>query len=120
MKNAKQSLVLLGIAALLGTAACDVDEITHDCTAIAPTYTNSIKAIMDSNCAFSGCHSNNSQANGIDLSSYSSVSEEADKKRFRGSIEHVFGRSPMPKNRDQLSEVDRQQIYCWIQSGRPE
>lgn len=115
----KKYLIAVGILTLLGHSACNADAITYDCSAIAPTYTNSIQSIMDNNCALGGCHSSSTRANGIDLSTYDKVAEEADKKRFRSSIEHVAGHDPMPENRAQLSESDRQQIYCWIENGKP-
>lgn len=119
MNAPKVYLMLGGILALLGHSACNADAITYDCSAIAPTYANSIQSIMDNSCALGGCHSSSSRANGIDLSTYTKVAEEADKKRFRGSIEHVSGHNAMPKNRDQLNESERQQVYCWIENGKP-
>lgn len=121
----KKQLLLLSLSLLSGFSfmACEKDDpstITYDCTNLTPTYTNAIKAIMDNNCLGSGCHNSNNRAAGIDLSTYSAVSGEADKARFRGSIEHLAGYSNMPRNRSKLSEEDLQKIYCWIESGKPQ
>lgn len=113
-------LALLLIFSFMACEKEDPSSITYDCTNLTPTYTNTIKAIMDNNCLGSGCHNANNRAAGIDLSTYGAVSGEADKAQFRGSLEHLNGYSKMPKNRSQLPEGDLQNIYCWIESGKPQ
>lgn len=118
-------IILLSLSCLLALSfvACekdDPDTITHDCTNVTPTYASDIKAIMDNNCLGSGCHNSNNKAAGIDLSSYSAVSGEADKAQFRGSIEQLTGYDKMPRNSGKLATGDLQKIYCWIESGKPQ
>ncbi len=121
--NKKILLLSLSLVFALSFIACEKEApetVTHDCTNVTPTYANDIKAIMDNNCLGSGCHNSNNKAAGIDLSTYSSVSGEADKAQFRGSIVHLSGFDKMPENSSKLATTDLQKIYCWIESGKPQ
>lgn len=105
---------------LFSFTSCTSDAITYDCTAIAPTYTDHIKSIMDVNCAYSGCHDAVSKEDGIDLSTYATVAAESDRARFMGSMHHDGSYSRMPEGEPKLSTTDLQKIYCWIQNGTPQ
>lgn len=114
----KITFSLLATAMLF--AACTKENlVTYDCTGLTPTYTSSIKSIMDNNCAISGCHNASTEANGINLSTFNGVSAAASNNSFLGSIEHSSGYNPMPENAAKLSTTSRQAIYCWIQNGKP-
>ena len=104
---------------LLSFSSCTTDSVTYDCTAIAPTYTNDVKSIMNANCAYSGCHDASTKAKGIDLSTYATVLSESSKAKFMGSMRHEGGYDPMPQGASQLNTNDLQKIHCWIQSGTP-
>jgi hypothetical protein len=104
----------------LAFTSCTTESITYDCTAIAPTYTGEIKSIMDAHCAYSGCHDAVSKEDGIDLSTYATVSGESSRARFMGCMEHDGSYSRMPEGEAKLSTTDLQKIYCWIQSGTPQ
>lgn len=100
-------------------AACKKENlVTYDCTGLTPTYTTTIKPILDANCAVAGCHNASSNANGIDLSSYSGVLA-ANSTDILGAIEHASGYTAMPQGAAKLSTANRQAIYCWVQSGKP-
>ncbi len=124
--NNKILAASLSLCLTIGLVACgdnnstDVEDITYDCTSSTPTYTTDIKPIMDSQCATSGCHDATTRAEGIDLSTYASVSGAASEKKFRGSIEHLSGYKEMPERASKLPDSDLQKIYCWIESGKPQ
>jgi hypothetical protein len=105
---------------LLSFSSCTTDSIAYDCTAIAPTYTDNVKSIMDANCAYSGCHDASTKAKGIDLSTYATVLSESSSARFMGSMHHEGDYDAMPEGASQLNTSDLQKIYCWIQSGAPQ
>jgi len=105
------------------------------CDDMALTYTKDIKPLLDAYCVY--CHNTQKKSNGIDLSSYEWVKEEAGKDRFMGSIEHKAGYSPMPRmlytkpigpapgppsspmaKITKLSDSTIQVINCWIENGR--
>lgn len=109
------SLLTLGIL-----TQCKEQVSTIDCTGSSPTYTANVKALIDANCATSGCHSASAQANGINLSTYASTKSESSKSRFMGSIQHKSGYDAMPKGAAQLSDANIKTIYCWIENGAPE
>lgn len=104
--------------------SCEKDEVeepqTYDCTGLTPTYTAEIKAIIDTNCASSGCHNATSQAGGINLSTYALTSSESNNARFLGSIQHLSAYSSMPRNSAKLNDTAIQLIYCWVENGQPE
>lgn len=111
----------LSIFAFLFFFACTkTSTINYDCSAITPTYTNDIKAIMDANCATSGCHNATSKAKGIDLSTYALVKSESANAKFLGSIEHKSGYNAMPQGAAKLADAHIQKIACWIEQGAAE
>ncbi len=80
------------------------------------TYSNNIKGLIDMHCAKS-CHSHNRHADGIDLSTYDMVKEEAIKPRFLAAIKHQMLATPMPLKASKLSDSTIQVIECWIVNG---
>jgi len=112
--------ILMGVTALFIFSACEPTDVNFDCSNVTPTYTGTIKPILDSNCASSNCHSSSTKANNIDLSNYTSVSAEASHDRFMGSINHETAYSNMPQFTSVLSFSDRQEIHCWILNGKPQ
>ncbi|CAA6815839.1 MAG: Unknown protein [uncultured Aureispira sp.] len=105
---------------LLSFSSCTTETISYDCSAIAPTYTDNIKSIMDANCAYSGCHDATTNAHGINLSTYATVADESSRARFMGSMEHDGSYDRMPEGKAQLNTSDLEKIYCWIQNGAPQ
>lgn len=86
------------------------------CNSMDVTYENTVKSIMDANCANS-CHSAMKHASGIDLSTYEKVKETAAKKYFMGSLNHQAGFAAMPMKAAKLSNDDLTKLQCWIENG---
>ena len=82
----------------------------------ANSYSNNIKGLVDMNCAKT-CHSANRHADGIDLSTYELLKEEALKPRFLAAIKHQMIATPMPLKAAKLSDSTIQVIECWIVNG---
>jgi hypothetical protein len=80
------------------------------------TYKSNIKGLVDMHCAKS-CHSANRHADGIDLSTYDLLKEEAIKPRFMAAIKHQMIATPMPLKSGKLSDSTIQIIECWIENG---
>jgi mono/diheme cytochrome c family protein len=111
----------ISLAMIFLLAQCQKEEIDIvACSGTTPTYTQEIKAIMDLNCAISGCHNASSKKSGYDLSSYNGTKAAAAKTAFLGSIQHKSGYSDMPKGKSQLSSADLEKIACWVQNNTPE
>lgn len=95
------------------------DPITQDPAQCDPvSFATDVQPILNNNCAFSGCHSQASSADGINLSSHSGATAVGTNKLV-GSIKHDNGYSPMPKNSPKLSASDIKKIECWVLDGRP-
>lgn len=112
------------IASFLLILGCEKDEddvlASFDCTNVEPTYDLEIKAILNRDCATSGCHSSSSQAGGINLGSYTAAENESTKARFLGAINQLSGYESMPRSGNKLSEDDIKLITCWVDNGSPE
>jgi cytochrome c553 len=100
--------------------ACKKDETTTtvDCSGVSPTYTSTIKTIMDNKCATSGCHSSAAKAAGYDLSSYAGTSSGAANSKFMASIRQESGAEAMPRGASKLDDNTIKQLACWIQNGK--
>lgn len=121
MKLALQSLFLFALCFLI--LSCEKDEdilASFDCTNIEPTYDLEIKAILNRDCARSGCHSSSSQAGGINLGSYMAAETESSKPRFLGAINQLSDYEAMPRSASKLSDEDIKLITCWVDNGSPE
>ena len=77
------------------------------------SYTADIKAIIDANCATSGCHVNNTGR--TLLTQYSEVKAIADNGQL---ADRVLVRKDMPPS-GPLSTCDQQKIRAWIDNGTP-
>jgi mono/diheme cytochrome c family protein len=78
----------------------------------ATTYKNSIKNIIDDNCA--GCHRSGSPKG--DFTNYAGVREKIDNGSFK---ELVIEKKTMPP-REPLSSADFNKVKQWLESGAPE
>ena len=81
------------------------------------TYTNGAKAVLDANCAVSGCHDASTQIAGIDWSNYDGAKAAAEGRPLLCAINHNAGCTPMPFNRPKLSDANIQTLTCWVQQG---
>lgn len=118
----KQSTLLIGILLTIGVYSCKKEQnpTTFDCSGYSPTYTSEIKSILDTHCAFSGCHNASSKADGKDYSTYAAAKSNAAGNNFLGSIQHLSGYDPMPRNAAKLSDSQIRALSCWKQNGLPE
>jgi len=88
-------------------------------------FVNQIFPLIQSNCAFSGCHGQGSAQNGVDLSSYEKIMQTADVRpgNPNGSdlYEVVSENDPSkrmpPPPATALSAAQQQLIYKWILQG---
>lgn len=120
---------IFSLSLLLGVASCGKDNTNADYTANADcsaivsadnTYNNSIKAIIDANCATAGCHNAFTATEGIDMSDYAKTKNVFENKPALCSIHHGSGCEPMPDNLPKLSDAIINKIDCWVKSGYPE
>ncbi|MCB0528095.1 MAG: hypothetical protein KDC61_18380 [Saprospiraceae bacterium] len=124
LKGSRGPGILFVLILLLGNCAKESASSNYaeqaDCTGIdaqANSYTNSIKAILDAQCATSGCHDAFSQSESIDLSNYASAKSAFENRACLCSIHHGAGCTPMPEGRAKLSDATIQKIDCWVKNG---
>ena len=104
------------VEATPGISKTEAPAVSTACTDTEVTYTSTVKAIIDKNCAGS-CHSASNHAGGIDLSTYENVKTEAIKARFIGSLKHEGYYTPMPKKNPKLNDSTLNILSCWIEKG---
>jgi mono/diheme cytochrome c family protein len=118
------AIIAAGIILLLtlATTGCyyDKEEILYPdtaCDTSAVTYSNSVAAVLSSNCNI--CHGGNTPSAGIKLDVYSGVKLQVDNGRLLGVVTHNPNYSPMPKNGTKLSDCNIAKIRKWIAAGAP-
>ncbi len=89
---------------------CNTDNVT---------YSQTISAILITNCY--NCHDNSNAANngGIMVEGYDNLKALVDNGSFLGSIKHQEGYSFMPRDAAQLVACDISKIEKWIADGAP-
>ncbi len=123
----KKILLLAIFASLIYTvSSCnkDTDFLEDaDCANVdsaTNTYTTNIKNIVDTYCAYSGCHDATTQASGINLSDYSATKNVFENGDGLCTINHGSGCEPMPLNGSKLASDVINDIECWISNGYTE
>lgn len=81
------------------------------------SYSSRVKPLMSNWCV--GCHNTGNAGGGYDLSNYSGVANSIVKSRLLGTLKHLAGFSPMPKNTNPLSDCDINAVVKWINAGYP-
>jgi len=75
-------------------------------------YSDNIKMLLDSNCNQPYCHSTGASIGS--LASYEDAKSFVAFGRIKGAINRKSGYSPMPKNKDKLSNANIARIETWI------
>lgn len=96
-----------------------------DCTVLIDslnTYTNSIKPIFDSHCAYSPCHDAGTAKKKVVLDSYAASVAAVNKfpTKFLCAINQDKGTVAMPKGSPKMQDSLILKITCWIKNGMPE
>lgn len=103
------TLLLIFITSCSSDSSDDLEPIP-DPDPVDVTYTNTVKAIIDSNCTTSACHDSNSPAAGLNLTTYAGV-----KAVFKtGTALSQIETGAMPKNTSDLSTSTINKIKDWI------
>lgn len=104
--------------ALIALGGCyyDNEEILYgssvDCTQVVAKFGTDVSPIIQSKCAYSGCHDAGA-AGGIALTNYNQVFQNA--ARIRSS---VIVSKTMPKS-GSISPAEIAKLKCWLDSGAP-
>ena len=116
---------------LFMTLACTQDKLTaidagpEPACEEAPTYENSVKAIIDNSCAYTGCHVS---GNPGDYTNYIGLNRVVTSGAFESRVftqkdDPFIGMPPSyaPNGRPtDLTAEELDLLRCWIDSGSPE
>lgn len=84
------------------------------------TYNGRIKAIMDSQCARSGCHTEVEPEADLPLTTYTEVKMAVEDFLILCNIKQTSGCTPMPKNEPPIPACEIAAIEEWQRRGFPE
>lgn len=85
-------------------------------TTPGPMFT-SVKAVLQTNCAVTGCHAGATPQNGIDFTLNSTIVAQKDRIKFR-AVDQAGTPNQMPQPpRAPLSTDDRKKITDWVTAG---
>lgn len=119
MEISRTILTLFTLFVVLGSSCVNntVPEPVYPCNDIVetPNYDNDIKSIIDTNCAFSGCH-----VSGFNFGDFSNYQGMESYLPIRIS-EEVLGEKTMPPSGfTALTREELVLISCWLEAGHPE
>lgn len=83
-------------------------------------YNGGIKAIMDRQCARSGCHAGAEPEASLALTTYDEVRTGVEDLLILCNIRHESACVPMPKNEDRIPDCEIHAIEKWQELGFPE
>lgn len=117
----KKFLFYFACLFLVSVYSCGEDDLDEEpepmedeCEGTNFTYTNSIKAIVDNNCALSGCH-----VAGGDLPDYTTYAGIF--SRASGAASRTQAGSMPPASSGKSLTADQiMMIKCWVAAGAPE
>jgi len=119
MKKNIIPLILLFASIFIISCSSDSSDDMEPIPDPAPTevtYTNTVKAIIDSNCTTSACHDSSSPAAGLNLTTYEGVKGGFQNNGALAQIES----GAMPKNTSDLSTTTINKIKAWIANNYEE
>lgn len=110
----KGKILFAALTVILIVMACKKDQTVKPECFDSVSYANDVKPLMELNCSTAGCH-DASAAGGYNLSTYSSVSANAD--RILNVLNHNAGYTPMPMGGNKLADSLIQKVECWVKQG---
>lgn len=125
-------IIAIGLLTIGLQYACNTDKLVEpkpdaECLNYDATYNGDIKAIIDINCAHSGCHVTGGGAPG-DFTTYNGMSNDFNDSGIRESVvvlrhDPEHGMPPNSNDNDgpkDLTDEEFKIMQCWINAGYPE
>ena len=85
------------------------------CSGNAGALFTSVKTVLSTNCALSGCHSGANPQNGLNFSDNCTIVTQGARIKAR-AVDHVPSQMPPPPA-PPLSDADKKKITDWIAAG---
>jgi len=121
MKKLLLATVIFTAIAFVGSG-CYNDKANElypegNCDTSNVTYSAVIGPIIQTNCAYSGCHSATNPAGNIPMNDYAAVLTVVNNGRLIGTMNHESGFSPMPQGGVKLSDCIINKVRIWVNNG---
>jgi hypothetical protein len=88
-----------------------------NCDTTNVSFSGRVKPLLQNWCV--GCHNAVSADGNVDLSSYTGAVNSIAGNKLTGSLNHLPGFAPMPKNANKLPQCDIDAIEKWVNAGHP-
>ncbi len=114
-------LLLLTLAVFLSACVYNNEEDLYPtppeaCDTLNISYQNTIIPLLTLHECIA-CHQGETPNGNIGMDSYEKVKAQADNGMLYGTIAHLPGFSPMPKDEPKLLDCEIRQIKAWIDQG---
>lgn len=122
-------LAFAWIGCFIVLSACSRDELEPPggCETMTPTYSGSVKDIIDQSCAYSGCHDGQGGIGPGNYTTFEGMEADMQSGNFTERVINLRDNPSkgMPPNssvypesqQDDLSTIQLEIITCWIQNG---
>lgn len=123
MRNKFFSLFIIVVLCCIFVSSCYYDHrqtlypTSLQCDTVNITYTNTLKSIVDAQCATPSCHKSIIPS-GYDLSNYEGLKKIALNGKLMPSLDFT-GPYPMPKAAVKLDECTIAKFRYWTNNGQP-
>lgn len=123
MKKKYTILLSLATFGLLFVSSCYYDNteelypLPAICDTVNITYTNTLKSIVDAQCATPDCHQS-AYPSGYDFTTYEGLQKVAKNGSLLAAITHT-GDFPMPKDANKLDDCTIAKFRAWVNNGQP-
>lgn len=85
------------------------------CDTVQAKFSTDIDSIIQSKCAYSGCHDASTGKGSTVLTNYQEISSKANRIKDRAVLQKTMPPSGSPS----LSDTEVIKLKCWIESGTP-
>lgn len=110
-------LILTFISSIISSCYYDKEDLLYgnnvDCSSIDSKFSTAINPLMQSKCAYSGCHDAGTVAGGVSLENYPEIAAKAGRINQRCLIDKT-----MPPG-SPLTATETAALQCWINAGAP-
>ena len=115
MKRKLFTCLAIALPVLIFSCKKDNGEDGNNNPTPGPLFT-SVRTIVQTNCAISGCHTGSNAQNGINFSADNTIVAQKDRIKLR-AVDQAGTPAQMPPSGPPLPVADRQKITDWVNAG---
>jgi len=108
------------------TASCEDDDTPDPCDALNATYDGAVQGIINSSCAYTGCHNGTSLVipeAATDFSTFAGMQASLTQELFETRVLDLRNMPPEnvpPGMPTELTDAQLEILQCWADAGYPE